>query len=484
MPFATYPDIKMFDEIGGTAIQNLLWGDWIGETLDDQGDWIKVRARGEEGWIRKMDRQNERVLEVNFIDVGQGDGCFIVTPDDEFILIDAGQYDNMERFLSWRFNLKYNPNPLKPLKYGIITHPDQDHYRGFDSLFRNSRFRFDTVCHNGIIERAGNNALGPVSTGPKPRYLLDIISTKAELIALLQVEANRGSKVYPTMLFGALQSNRVNDFRLLCNRDNFLPGYEQNKELSLQVLGPVPNDGDTQGRYKFEVFGDDGVTKNGHSIVLKLRYKDISMLLGGDLNAESQEFLLKHYTGISPDTNDPNQQTELLNRGRAVFEADIAKACHHGSHKFLDVFLQCLNPIATIISSGDGESHAHPRPDALGAFGKNGRGKRPLIFSTELARSAKEGVKKPEQLVQRINSLRNSITEEQDPDKKAELIARLEGEYYQLERSIAIYGMINVRTDGKRVIIAQKLESPRNPGSKYDIHKLEFSNGELKYKPD
>jgi hypothetical protein len=34
----------------------------------------------------------------------------------------------------------------------------------------------------------------------------------------------------------------------------------------------------------------------------------------------------------------------------------------------------------------------------------------------------------------------------------------------QLERSIAVYGMINVRTDGEKAIVAQKLERRRRVG--------------------
>jgi beta-lactamase superfamily II metal-dependent hydrolase len=68
----------------------------------------------------------------------------------------------------------------------------------------------------------------------------------------------------------------------------------------------------------------------------------------------------------------------------------VAKACHHGSADFTNAFLQSLNSAATIISSGDEEPHAHPRPDAVGALGKFGRGNRPLIFSTEIARSTRD----------------------------------------------------------------------------------------------
>ena len=41
---------------------------------------------------------------MNFIDVGQGDGCHIVTPEDEVILIDAGGKDNKWDIHELRFN--------------------------------------------------------------------------------------------------------------------------------------------------------------------------------------------------------------------------------------------------------------------------------------------------------------------------------------------------------------------------------------------
>ena len=69
------------------------------------------------------------------------------------------------------------------------------------------------------------------------------------------------------------------------------------------------------------------------------------------------------------------------------FEVDLAKSCHHGSSDFEIDFMKKINPFATVISSGDNEGHAHPRADAIGCAGKYSRGERPLVFSTELARS-------------------------------------------------------------------------------------------------
>ena len=42
------------------------------------------------------------------------------------------------------------------------------------------------------------------------------------------------------------------------------------------------------------------------------------------------------------------------------------------------------------------------------------------------------------------------------------------------ESNVAKYGMITVRTDGKRIIIAQKLEVARKDDQKWDIYELTY----------
>ena len=114
--------------------------------------------------------------------------------------------------------------------------------------------------------------------------------------------------------------------------------------------------------------------------------------------------------------------------------------------------MKSLNSVATVISSGDDEPHAHPRPDAVGALGKHSRGNRPLIFSTELARSTKD-----------------IILEADGTSKEAQ------------GRSVAVYGMIDLRTDGEKVVMAQKLERPARRGD-WDFYEIEpDADGVLSY---
>lgn len=104
-----------------------------------------------------------------------------------------------------------------------------------------------------------------------------------------------------------------------------------------------------------------------------------------------------------------------------------------------------------------------------------------MIFSTELARSAKDKITIKEQDIAKLASLKSLIKTETDPLIKQKLSDDREKLKKNMERVIAVYGMINLRTDGKKIILAQKKEEV---GAGFEIFKLEPDvNGELKYTP-
>ena len=217
------------------------------------------------------------------------------------------------------------------------------------------------------------------------------------------------------------------------------------------------------GKFALPTFlKNKGKTKNGNSVVLRISIGKLKVLLGGDLNSPAEDYLLSCYSkvdvaGIKNRLSDTNlskkerqnlekQLVKAIEKTNRHVGADVAKSCHHGSSDFTTEFLKAVNPIATVISSGDEEPYCHPRPDTLGTIGKYSRGERSLIFSTELARSSKEFIK-----LNKSNSKNKKI------------------------RTITNYGMINVRTDGKKVIIAQKLER-RTAYRDWDIHMIEWNS--------
>ncbi len=422
--------------------------------------------------------QAKRLLEICFVDIGQGDGAFLVLPDDRFMLVDAGESDNMLRFLSWRFNLRSDPNKVIPFDTAVISHPDQDHYKGFTPLFESPRFRFERVVHNGIVERSGTDSLGPTRIESGVRYLAETLDDTDTLRSRLADPTFTGRKTYPRMLKKALDSGRVGAMLGAGALGRYLPGFGADQDVSIEILGPKAEE--VAGQHLLRWFGDVGPTKNGHSVVLKLVYGKVRVLLGGDLNRDAEEHLLTTHTGL-PLPNGAAAET-FLAAARRIFEVDVAKACHHGSADFTSLYLQAVNPAATVISSGDDEPYAHPRPDALGAFGKHARGERPLIFSTELARSSKENIRTPNALRAEFRALYAKRQTAASADEKAALDAQLETLLSHLERSVAVYGMINLRTDGQRVVLAQKLEDTSPDGRKWDVHCLEpDAAGVLRY---
>ncbi|TCC88597.1 MBL fold metallo-hydrolase [Pedobacter frigiditerrae] len=445
-----YPQASLAKEPGSETItKQALWGDWC-EVLEENLPYVKIRCRGAEGWVKKTAIQSEQILEINFVDVGQGDGCFIVTPDDKFILIDAGEGDNMYHFLNWRFNLRYNTKTI-PIEHLIISHSDTDHYKGFGRIVNSSRFEIQHIHHNGIIERKASSIFGPV----QDNYLMDIRTNREQIYELLKISSNRGDKFFPNLLFDAMEKSASMKMSML-EKGSTILGYGPTDKVHFNILGPVTEQ--SQGKKVLRVLGSPGETKNGHSVIVQLKIGNAKILLGGDLNDASEEYLTEHYTGYSAHGLNEIEREDMIKKGRAVFESDVLKSCHHGSHKFMDDFLSFFNPIATIISSGDNETHTHPRPDTLGAIGKHSRGKRPLIFSTELARSAKEKLNITDKDYAQLYLL-NESKKAASPDELIAINEKINNLRYKIERTIAVYGMITVRTDGKKILIAQKKEA-------------------------
>src|SRR5262245_7390399 len=94
---------------------HLLWGDGV-EMLQAGNPRSKVRARGRalELWIDNDSLGGQSLFDVYFIDVGQGDGVLIKTPDFRHIMIDGG-YDRIRQdvgknaadFVDWKFHEDY-----------------------------------------------------------------------------------------------------------------------------------------------------------------------------------------------------------------------------------------------------------------------------------------------------------------------------------------------------------------------------------------
>jgi len=465
--------VYLFEKDLTTPFRQVLWGDYLAIEREIAGGWLKVvwapkLANPPEVYIKKSDTIRKRPLEVIFLDVGQGDGAVVISPetrdDERIMLIDAGEGDNMIRFLDARFK-SYRGFSFEA---AVITHPDQDHYGGFLPIFSNKKIGFKTIYHSGLVERAVSGTWAKVG-GRSPKdpvtgksYLQSLATDDAVIHKEFGSISDNEKRKYPKVMSAAVKNPNIKSFRMLSTDHGdqedgrtYVPGFAPSSKrgYTIEVVGPVVER--RNGRPSLRVLGSYGETKNGHSVLLRLRYGTFSILFGGDLNRRAEEFLLAHYAGLNEFPKKGSQPyKDMIADASAAFRADVMKVCHHGSADVTDAFLETVAPAAFVISSGDEEGHVHPRPDLLGKLGRFGRGGSPVLLATELQRSTRdrEDQQFVDRLVDDLDILASNPTEQ--------LKTKISEKIRELGRAnVEVYGAVYVKTDGERLITAFKIES-------------------------
>ena len=97
--------------------------------------------------------------------------------------------------------------------------------------------------------------------------------------------------------------------------------------------------------------GKDTKNLNNNSIIVKLKYKTVSMLFTGDCEKE--------------------QEKEVLDK-KINIRADILKVAHHGSStSSSEEFLAKINPKIALIGVGKNNKFGHPNPDIIDKLKSN-----------------------------------------------------------------------------------------------------------------
>lgn len=486
--------------LDGSKTKFVIWGDWLNVEEEQPGsdhfivNWkVWDEAAGTVGVekyrIRKSECRKDALLEMIFLDVGQGDGCIVNVPDgptQRTLIVDAGESDNMHNFLKWRFRYLDSGADFNS---AVITHPDQDHYKGFQAIFDDERISFRNVFHNGLVERVGSkeDSLGARSDG----LCTEVFETRDQLHDFLKDPGVRGSKRYPNLLWTALEADgRFGDVAMASTHTGekkdgrtYLPGFApgDTEAATIEILGPVP-DVTSAGKPALREFGsvphdggfDVGKTKNGHSVILRLEYGGLRVIFGGDLNRPSEDYLLRHYGEVDETAPLANAVAKASER----FAADILKCCHHGSADVTEEFLDAVNPFGIVVSSGDQESHVHPRPEVLGLLGKKGRGARPILLCTEILRSTPESMDLDPGEEKEHDRLLDAVADASDAAALKEARKAVEDFWKRkMRRLVSVYGAINIRTDGRKLIVAFLKEKVAS-GSPWQLYEYVIKNGE------
>jgi beta-lactamase superfamily II metal-dependent hydrolase len=457
------------DDEGKQRVAFLLWGDRV-EVTGGGATHAEVMARGFTGTVKRSNLGGKPLLELYFVDVGQGDGILIRTPDGRHVMIDGGfpraslaTGKNAADFVDWKFFRDYRQQSIA-LDAMIASHNDQDHYGGLSDLLSEEErdvaeldaedVTVERFYHAGLSWWKSGSAreLGPTVTKNGDAYWSRLLENRASVAKALDGGsspqlAGEWAKLFARVLATKTRAGSPTPVQRLGSGTDYVPGFEPAAGgVAIRVLGPV--EFQIAGKPALKRFaGADSKQTNGHSVLLRLDYGRARILLTGDLNAAAQRTLLEQYQGRIQE-----------------FECDVAKACHHGSEDVSHRFLQAMRPAVTVISSGDNEGHDHPRPNIVAASATTGFMQleddalvSPLVYSTELARSVDLGKLK------RVSVATDG--EEVSVSGRALENAKLEAEGGPARRAHrarlltnVVYGLVNVRTDGDRILCATRNE--------------------------
>lgn len=466
------------DSTGNDKVGHLLWGDGVHVTGPAANGRLPVRARGRNrrGWVDVADLGGRPLLEVYFIDVGQGDGMLIRTPDFRHVMIDGGHPrrsqpsgKNAADFVDWKFFEDYGLDRID-LDAMIISHNDFDHYGGLADILDAAQeeeldcqgVTVDAFYHAGVSwwrEGQSGKTLGPTASSGGDTFLIRLLEDRASLLLALD-ETSGGPQLQgewrrflEKVRDARTAAGGSTPVRRLTDRSATVPGFDDGAMGVLRVLAPVHFQIGGQAAVR-RYPGGDSKNTNGNSILLRLDFGAVRILLTGDLNKASQSALLQDYEGR-----------------RLEFKCDVAKGCHHGSDDVSFGFLQAMEPAATIISSGDGEGHDHPRPRIVAASGVTGHLtveddeiRTPLVYSTELARSYQLGdplaIHMPGDATTAAITVDGARLDRTEVDLAVRKPGGLRAERKKrsLGRSYVVaglsYGLVNLRTDGRKILLA------------------------------
>lgn len=315
----------------------------------------RVEYRGRIGEWNPPPVVSKRSLEMYFLDVGQGDAAFIVTPNNTKILVDGGLLERALGFLIWKYRLDIAGNSVV-IDHLFLSHADKDHVEGLIPLLNHPGITVKSIYHNGIglFDTGFNTKIGNKSIDGRLTTLHDSISD----LDGLDLASGRGA-VFADWI-QAVKISGANYLRLDQSKGIFDIG---DPEVVVEILGPVT---ETDG-VSLKWLSNKSHTINGHSLVFRLSYNKVRIFFAGDLNEEGSDHIL-----------------QVPNASLAV-NAHVFKAPHHGSHEFSSHLFSAINPMITVVSSGEVPDHGHPRANFIGAIGLVGRGNAPLVFSTEIA---------------------------------------------------------------------------------------------------
>lgn len=381
---------------GKTRTIVLCWGDPVRVRQEGDTYIALLSGGGEDGrqWSEVKLPKGVRLaptglLQLRFVDVGQGDGAILTSPSGKTVIVDGGQEEHMRHYVCVAYREEIEAGGLS-CEAIVVTHGDSDHMSGLTEMLRGAPnhagerravLRPARVFHNGLVKRPSRVSeaarLGPTERVGEVTYAVEL--TDDVRVAPADGELNEPFQQWRAALTAARRADgAAPEVVRLARGDDRKFDFLADDGVHVEVLGPIV-ESLPSGAPGLRLYGDPRSAKpsasqtiNGHSVVLRVAYGNVRMLLCGDMTEAAAE--------------------RLLARSRAEgrdLSAEVFKVPHHGTPDFSPALIAAVRPVISVISSGDegsGTEYIHPRAEQLGALGRFAREgvEKPLIFVTEL----------------------------------------------------------------------------------------------------
>lgn len=250
--------------------------------------WLIGLAALAVGWlllIAVLAQRPDGLLHFWALDVGQGDALLIQTPGGQAVLIDGGP----DPVVLARQLGAHVPFWQRALQLAVLTHPHADHISGLIDVLH--RYHVAAVLETPFA--GGDPALEDAWHSTLALAHVPVTPAAAGQVVTLE------------------------------------PG------VTLQVLAPAT-----------PVLAGTHSDINNSSVVLRLQYGTVGLLLTGDIETEAG--------------------ADLLARAGSGLASQVLKVPHHGSATGLSpALLAAIHPSLAVISVGQGNSYGHPAPATL-----------------------------------------------------------------------------------------------------------------------
>ncbi len=232
-------------------------------------------------WAQALSAPDGR-LHVIFLNVDQGDSILIVTPAGQRVLVDGGP-DPVGAIQALNAHLPFWDRRLDLV---VSTHTDEDHLAGLV----------------GVIQRHAVDAVAEGTPGTSSLYLR--WRQALEEKSLEPISVHRGAYI------------------------------DLGNGLILKVLNPPLDSGQPTAH-----------NTNNQSVVLRLEFGDVSILLTGDIEEKVELEMLREEIPLA---------------------GTILKVSHHGSRNSSNpFFLRTVNPTVAVVQSGEDNRHGHPHQEVI-----------------------------------------------------------------------------------------------------------------------